>query len=127
MAPVRLLRVELSLLVLSLLSYGASALATAPPNDAFANRITLSGAPITITASNVGATIEPGEPQHAGELGGRSVWWTWTAPSTGTFAISTAGSGFDTLLGVYLGSSVTNLKEVASNDDFHGESTSSVF
>lgn len=129
MAPVRLLRVKLSLLVVSLLfSRGAPLLlAAAPPNDTFANRITLSGVSVSITASNAGATIEPGEPQHAGELGGRSVWWTWTAPSTGTFAISTATSTFDTLLAVYLGSSLTNLKEVASNDDFHGESTSSVF
>src|SRR5438876_5883457 len=125
MAPARLLRVKVGLIVCLLLSCGAAALlATAPPNDTFANRITLSGANITITASNIGATIEPGEPQHAGELGGRSVWWSWTAPSTGSFKISTAGSSFDTLLAVYLGSSVTNLTEVASNDDFNGETTS---
>src|SRR6266849_5206231 len=114
MAPFRLVRVKSSLIVTVLVVFCGAPLVSAvsPPNDVFANRITLSGATIMITASNFGATIEPGEPQHAGELGGSSVWWTWTAPSTGTFAISTAGSSFDTLLAVYLGSSLTNLKEV---------------
>ena len=33
--------------------------------------------------SNVGATKEPGEPDHAGDPGGASVWYTWTAPADG--------------------------------------------
>ncbi len=83
----------------------------------FANRIILTGTNILTTASNVGATKEPGEPHHAGNAGGASVWWEWTAPSSDTFTISTAGSSFDTLLGVYIGSSVSALTEIASNDD----------
>ena len=129
MAPVRLLRVELSLMAVSLLVFAGAPLlrASKPPNDNFANRTVLVGPTNTVTASNGGATVEPGEPQHAGELGGRSVWWSWTAPTTGTYAASTSGSGFDTLLAVYIGSSLTNLKEVASNDDFNGEPISEVF
>ena len=83
----------------------------------FANRIILTGTNIVATGSNVGATKEPGEPNHAGDAGGASVWWEWTAPSSGTITISTAGSSFDTLLGVYTGSSVSALTEIASNDD----------
>ena len=50
---------------------------TPPPNDSFSNRIALSGAHLSnISGSNVGATKEPGEPYHADEVGGKSVWWT---------------------------------------------------
>ena len=88
-----------------------------PANDMFANRIVITGTNIVVTGSSVGATKEPGEPVHAGNAGGASVWWSWTAPAVGAATISTAGSSFDTLLGVYTGSSVSALTEVASNDD----------
>jgi peptidoglycan/xylan/chitin deacetylase (PgdA/CDA1 family) len=88
-------------------------------NDAFANRLGLSGSSVTATGSNVGATKETGEPRHAGNAGGKSVWWTWTAPSSGNVTIDTAGSTFDTLLGVYTGTRVSALTAVknGSNDD----------
>jgi hypothetical protein len=89
----------------------------APVNDNFANRITLDGTSVTVTGTNVGATREPGEPDHAGEWGGKSVWWTWTAPTPGTVTIDTRGSDFNTLLGVYTGTAVSDLTEVASNND----------
>jgi len=63
------------------------------------------------------ATKDPLEPNHAGNPGGRSLWWSWTAPESATTTISTVGSSFDTLLAVYTGSSVTNLTFVAENDD----------
>ena len=83
----------------------------------FANRIAITGTNVVVTGSNVGATKESGEPFHAGIFGGASVWWEWTAPSNGTVTISTAGSSFDTLLGVYSGSVVSGLVELAGNDD----------
>ena len=88
-------------------------------NDNFADRTSLSGTSVTATGSNVGATKEAGEPNHAGNVGGKSVWWTWTAPSSGTVTIDTLGSSFDTLLAVYTGTSVSALTAVAggSNDD----------
>ena len=95
-------------------------LVAAPPNDSFTNRITISGAAAVVTGYNVNASKEPGEPAHAGNAGGRSVWWTWTAPATGTITIDTLGSSFDTLLAVYLGSSVSNLVAVASDDNSAG-------
>ncbi len=88
-----------------------------PSNDNFVNRVALIGAAVTTTGSTVGATKEAGEPNHAGNAGGKSVWWTWTAPSTGQVSIDTSGSNFDTLLGVYTGSSVASLILIASNDD----------
>jgi hypothetical protein len=104
------------------LSYRTTAIST-PPNDPFTNRIVLQGLSVTTTASSYLASKEPGEPDHADELGGASVWWTWTAPASGTVAIDTLGSDFDTLLAVYTGSAFTNLVKVASNDDL---STNSV-
>ncbi len=41
-----------------------------PANDSFANAIVLTGATVLTTGSNVGATKEPGEPDHAGNAGG---------------------------------------------------------
>src|ERR1039457_2346537 len=100
-----------------LIGLGASLSQAQPANDMFANRIVITGTTIVVTGSSVGATREPGEPYHAGNTGGASVWWSWTAPSVGTVTISTAGSSFDTVLGVYTGSAVSALTEVASNDD----------
>ncbi len=89
----------------------------APTNDNFAQRTVIAGSVVTATGSNVGATKEPNEPAHAGNPGGASVWWTWTAPANGTYAITTRGSSFDTILGVYVGASVSSLALVAANDD----------
>jgi thiol-disulfide isomerase/thioredoxin len=91
-----------------------------PANDLFANRIVVTGTNTVATGSNVGATREASEPLHAGASGGRSVWWSWTAPFSGLATISTAGTDFDTLLGIYIGLSVSGLTEVASNDDDQG-------
>lgn len=88
-----------------------------PANNMFANRLVITGTNIVVTGSSVGATRETSEPYHAGNSGGASVWWSWTAPSSGAATISTAGSSFDTLLGVYTGSSVSALSTIASNDD----------
>ena len=92
-------------------------LAGAPANDLFANAQVVSGSSGTATGSNAGATKEPGEPNHAGNSGGASIWYAWTASSTATVSIDTSGSSFDTLLGIYTGSSVGSLTTIASNDD----------
>ena len=88
-----------------------------PANDSFAAAITLSGSSATATGFNTNATKEPGEPNHAGNGGGRSVWWKWTAPSSGPVTLTTHGSLFDTTLGVYIGPSVNSLTLITSNDD----------
>ncbi|MGO9313739.1 MAG: hypothetical protein ACLQBD_31080 [Syntrophobacteraceae bacterium] len=47
--------------------------------------------------------------------GGHSVWFTWTAPSSGWFSFDTQGSTFDTLLAVYAGTAVNQLSAIAYN------------
>ena len=66
----------------------------------------LSGFSVTKFANNFGATREKWEAAHGGNGGGGSVWWKWVAPNSGRVTITTAGSLFDTLLGVYAGSSL---------------------
>jgi Ca2+-binding RTX toxin-like protein len=106
-------------LVASALSFPVEALA-APPNDGFADAIDLGSLPrMAFEGSNVAATKETGEPDHARNAGGKSVWFTWTAPADDSIphvAILTRGD-FDTLLGVYTGTAVDSLTEIASNDD----------
>src|SRR5688500_17364304 len=80
-----------------------------PSNDYFTNRITLAATNSSTTSSNVDGTKEPDEPDHAFNPGGASVWWTWTAPADGTLRVATTNSDFDTVLGVYTGSSVSSL------------------
>lgn len=93
----------------------------APANNDFANAttITLAGASVQLSGTNVAATRQLGEPNHAGASAttGHSVWWKWTAPSSGNATITTLGSNFDTALAVYTGSTITGLAAVASNDD----------
>ena len=88
-----------------------------PANDAFVNAQALSGASGAVSSSSLSAGKEPGEPNHGGNLGGASVWYSWTAPVSGNVDVSTAGSNFDTLLGVYTGTAVNALSQVAGNDD----------
>jgi len=89
------------------------------PNDNFAaaTNITLAGSAATVTGFNTNATKEAGEPNHAGNIGGRSVWWKWTAPSGGSVTLTTQGSVFDTTLGIYLGPAVNSLTTISSGDD----------
>src|SRR5439155_253471 len=77
----------------------------------------ISGSSGGVTGNNVGASKESGEPSHAGNTGGQSVWYTWTAPVSASVTIDTIGSSFDTLLAVYSGTSVSPLSAIASNDD----------
>ena len=86
-------------------------------NDNFADSRVLTGTSVTVTGSNATATAEAGEPNPAGVSGGKSVWWSWTASTSGGVTLSTAGSNFDTTLGVYTGSSLSSLRLVAENDD----------
>src|SRR5436190_5408167 len=84
----------------------AGSASSAPVNDNFINATVLAGSTNLVTVTNTDATIEAGEPTHANASGGKSVWWSWQAPVTGSVAISTAGSSFDTLLAVYTGETI---------------------
>ena len=99
---------------------------TGQSNDQFANAQLLSGSAAITAGKNIAATKEAGEPNHAADPGGRSLWYSWMAPSSGTWAFDTAGSSFDTTLAVYSGASLNSLTEVGSDDDTRADLTSKV-
>ncbi len=90
-----------------------------PANDAFvhATTIVLEGGVIELAGANIAATREANEPAHADVPTGQSVWWKWTAPSSGAVRLTTLGSDYDTVLAVYTGGTLSGLTEVVSNDD----------
>lgn len=91
-----------------------------PPNDSFASATTItlsSNNTAIVTGHTTNATKQAGEPNHAGNVGGHSIWWRWTAPAPGPVTLDTRGSYSDTTLGVYTGTAVNALTEIASDDD----------
>lgn len=98
-------------------SYLTGAPQTRPSNDDFATATAISGTASSLTGSNIAATKQPGEPPHANNAGGASVWYRWQATGSGTATLTTAGSNYDTLLAVYSGTSMNALTAIASNDD----------
>jgi hypothetical protein len=95
-------------------------------NDDFADAATLTGSSDSDTANNFASTGEIGEPDHASASSPRnSLWWKWTAPSTGGVVIDTFGSDFNTTLAVYTGATVNALTEVASNNNYAAGSSQS--
>jgi hypothetical protein len=94
-----------------------SAAAAPPANDDFANAQIIAGDSGTLAGTNIDATAEPNEPDHAGLPAQASVWYRWTAAADGIASFDTCSADFDTRLAVYTGSALADLSEVASNDD----------
>ena len=85
----------------------------APENDDFDNRILLTGSDVTFNYTSLATSIEPGEPNH----GVDTLWWTWTAPYTGTAQLS--GLVYSSADGaVYIGDTLTSLTRITSSPDF---------
>ena len=103
----------------------ASASAAPPANDNFANAQTLTGS----TASAAGTTVEAtrenasGEPDSCtgadcpGFEGGHTVWYSWTAPFSGTVTLDTCTAAIDSVLAVYTGSALNALTRVVNNNN----------
>jgi Ca2+-binding RTX toxin-like protein len=102
-----------------------AALAARPANDDFIAPETLTALSGLVIGTTKQATKQSGEPDHAGNAGGASVWYRWVADAAGSVTLSTE-AGFDTLLAVYTGSTLTTLTEVAANDDTDGFQTSAL-
>ena len=92
-----------------------SAATDLPPEDKFDARPKLERPLGTVQGNSRRASVEPGEPVKFG--GGRTVWLEWIAAANGVVTFSTRGSAFDTLLCVYTGSTMAELKLVTSDND----------
>lgn len=96
--------------------YGSSS-PVAPSNDNFDRATLLDGTTTSIATSNRGAGRQKGEVKHAGQQGGGSLWWKIQPRSSGYLTIDTLGSSIDTLVGLYQGTGLDALTELAANDD----------
>jgi hypothetical protein len=72
---------------------------------------------LIIGYGNLGATKQPGEPSHAGNSGGASVWFSWQAPITGSVRFGLCQASFRPLLAVYTGFALQNLQPIAQSDN----------
>lgn len=89
-----------------------------PGNDDFEAAVELQGTKSMIFGyGNVGATKQAGEPNHAGNMGGASVWFAWRAPITGSVRFDACQASFRPLFAVYTGSSLQSLEPIAQSDD----------
>ena len=87
------------------------------PGDDFALPFVLTGSPATARTSNREASGQRGDPFSNG---GKTIWWQWVAPTNGILTLSTAGSSFDTGLGVFVVTNQTSRLQLAWNDDGPG-------
>jgi hypothetical protein len=98
----------------------------APPDDNFAQRNVLVGNNIMMNGTTVGATLELTDPDLGSGLDARTVWYTWTAPSSGTIVVGLNPDQFPTAalsqFGVYAGSTPGSLIPVASGVDYGNSS-----
>lgn len=96
-----------------------------PANDDIAGAIPITSSSFIGTVDNSAATTETTDPTPLCALAGpspstnprtKTVWWSLTSATGGTFIVSTIGSVYDTTLSVWTGTpgSLTN---VACNDD----------
>jgi uncharacterized delta-60 repeat protein len=117
-------RARLGLVILAGLAGGICHVAG---QGTFGNPIVISGAWGNISQDNTGFTAPAGEPSIAGATPNAPVWFQWTAPQDGVVEMDTIGSGIqsfngnlyplDTVLGVYIGTSLASVNQVSANDD----------
>lgn len=89
---------------------------TSGNNDFFSSARVLSGTSGSTNDSNTSATREAGEPTTHGATSS-TKWYSYTPSSSGFLTVDTNGSSFDTVLGVFTGSSVSSLTAHSTNDD----------
>ena len=85
----------------------------APANDDFEKAQPL-GRPAHVAASNVDATLQPGEPRPGLVPGDRSVWYSLRATSADVVSVSTCDAGNSAMVAVYTGTAVGQLTEVGA-------------
>lgn len=112
--------------LLATLAVSAPAAMAAPANDNFARATTLRVGK-TLNGNINGATKQSGEPRHAGSLANHTVWYRIRVRSKMAVLVSTCTASFDTVLAVYTGRSVRNLREVEFNNNGCGDGSRVTF
>jgi hypothetical protein len=113
-----------------LLALGSSEPINVSDNDDFFNAWQINGLPFSGAESTFGMTTEQGEPLTVAPpdtLGycipaspsykASTVWFRFTASTSGSVTIDTSGSDYDTVLAAYTGDALNTLTPVACDDD----------
>lgn len=103
------------------LMLGSIAYAAPPSNDSFANAIQLSGTFASASGTTEDATRQAGESSLSGDF---TVWYKWTAPSTGRARFSALGTDNDfesQRITVWTGTSLGNIKLLGVQEEYTRE------
>jgi len=87
--------------------------AAPPPNDNFADAITLPGQNGTVETDVTEATGEPDEIVHSGVI--NSIWYTWQAPEDGNYEFEFTQKDYGTALRIYSGTGFNDLTKIAES------------
>lgn len=83
------------------------------PNDAFTNRLEITGSTYSFDGSIYGATNEPGEPLPAPNLR-QTLWWKVAPPETGLLTLTPSAPQFTPTMRVYQGNQLNSLVAVSA-------------
>jgi hypothetical protein len=95
-------------------------------SDKFDERQVITTASGSAKGNNSQAKKEEDTPEYLNKKGGKPVWVSWVAPDNGVWVFSTLGSTFDTLLAIYEGDELEELKERQTDDESAGYHVSEV-
>ncbi len=88
-------------------------------NDDFAEAFAVSTVPFTARTSTVPASRQAAEPGGCGADGG-TAWYRYRSPQRIGLLANTFGTAYGTVLGVFVGTDITNLRRVACDNDTSG-------
>ena len=110
----RQLRFALFAVLVGFFTTASLVLTAAPANDNFASARLLTGAQGSSSGINDEASRELDEPDHAGNTGGKSVWYVWHCSSGGILSLSVANASFGYSLAVYTGKTLSALTPIVA-------------
>jgi hypothetical protein len=100
----------------------------APVNDSFYRAAHIEGTSYVTNATTAGASAEATEPATSSFYFGtprRSVWWCWTAPASGPFAVEASSDEISPEVAVFTGPNLSQLERIAGSGP--GSNVVSVF
>lgn len=89
------------------------------PNDNFGNAQAITSANGSASGHNNGATGEPDEPSHGLTASAKtSVWYNWTAPTSGTVSFNLSTTTANMVVAAYTGTALPTLTRVAQANPY---------
>lgn len=89
-------------------------------NDDFSRATPVDRVPYAARTDTTGATRQSGEPSTCGTLKGGTVWFRYRPPRNEGLIVNTFGSSYGTVLAIYDGSKLTDLRALDCDEDQRG-------